>query len=427
MTPSIRALAAAAVLGALLACAAAEGRGGIRGAWRADTDTLGDTVVVRTLRGSVWGDTARLESEMSIGVLEGDDPYMFGDVRSIAVRPNGEILVLDRQIPALRRFSPAGLYLGDIGREGGGPGEYKRPETVNVLPDGRIVVRDPGNARISVWSADLAPEPSWRLPGGGTFNTSRSTYVDTAGNAHTLVLLEVGAAPEDWTYGLARFTPAGEHTDTLAAPVWKYDRPVVTASREGSRSSSSVPFSPQIEWSFSPNGYFVGGLATDYRIDLFRPDHVLRIERAHDPIPVLAAEKEEQERRITENFKRNYGTWSWNGPPIPDTKPPFRNLFVDRDGRIWVHVSQPGEETVSAEEAREEERRTEQPVARYGERLVFDLFDADGRFLGPLVPPEGFQPSPPPVARGDTVWGVTEDDLGVERVVRFRIVRPPRD
>lgn len=427
MTTPVRALAATAALSALIACAGTEGRSGIRGTWRAETDTLGDTIVVRTLSGSVWGDTARLEPEISIGVLEGDDPYMFGDVRSIAVRADGEILVLDRQVPALRRFSPAGLYLGDIGREGGGPGEYKRPETVNVLPDGRIVVRDPGNARISVWSADLEPLPSWRLPSGGTFSTSRATYVDTAGNTHTMVLLETGRAPQDWTYGLARFTPEGEHTDTLKAPVWNYDRPVVTASREGSRSSSSVPFSPQTEWTFSPLGYFVGGVATDYRFDLFRPGHVLRIERAWDPVPVLAAEKEEQERRITENFQRSYGSWHWNGPPIPDTKPPFRNLFVDGDGRIWVQVSQPGRETLSAEEAREEERRTERPVMRYGERLVFDVFDADGRFLGPLVPPEGFQASPEPVARGDTVWAVVEGDLGVERVVRFRIVRPARD
>jgi hypothetical protein len=348
-------------------------------------------------------------------------------VGSIAVRPNGELLVLDDQVPVLRRFSPEGRHLGDIGRDGGGPGEYKRPETVNVLPDGRIIVRDPGNARVNVWSPDLEPLPSWRLPSGGSFSTSRATYVDTANTTYTMVLLESGRAPQDWTYGLARFTPEGEHTDTLVVPVWEYDRPVVTASREGSRSSSSVPFSPQIEWSFSPLGHFVGGVATAYRIDLFKPGLVLRIERAYDPIPVLSAEKAEQERRITENFKRSFGSWHWNGAPIPDTKPPFKGLFVDRDGRIWVQVSQPGHEAVSAEEALEEERRTERPVMRYAERLVFDVFDADGRFLGPLVPPEGFRTWTPPVASGETVWGVVEGDLGVERVVRFRIVRPPRD
>jgi hypothetical protein len=33
--------------------------------------------------------------------------------------------------------------------------------------------------------------------------------------------------------------------------------------------------------------------------------------------------------------------------------------------------------------------------------------------------------SPVPVARGDTVWAVTRDELDVPRIVRFRVV--PRE
>ena len=411
----------------ITACSSTGTRSGVAAEWRARVDTVGDTIVVHTLTGSVWRDTAHLEPEVSIGDLEGEDAYLFGEVRALAVRDNGEILVLDRQVPALRRYTPDGRYLGDIGREGGGPGEYKQVGALALMPDGRILVRDRGNGRIDVWGPDLEPLPSWRLPAGGTFGTSRPLYVDTAGNSHTLVLLEVGRPPEEWTYGLARYTPEGEHRDTLVAPTWDYREPVVTARREGSSSSRNVPFSPAISWSFSPFGYFVGGLSTEYRVDLFRPEGVLRIERTWDPVPTLAEERQERRRRITEGLERQYGSWRWNGPEIPQTKPPFRDLMVDHDGRVWVLVSRPAAPFRSEAEAREEEERSDRPQLRYREPIVYDVFDHDGRFLGPVVTPEGFQDSPEPVIRGDTLWGVVRGELDVARVMRFRIVHPAGD
>jgi len=38
---------------------------------------------------------------------------------------------------------PGGNFLGQIGRPGEGPGEFRRPEQLDVLPSGRIVVTDP--------------------------------------------------------------------------------------------------------------------------------------------------------------------------------------------------------------------------------------------------------------------------------------------
>ncbi len=364
-----------------------------------------------------------LEPEVTIGVFDGEDEYIFGDVSAVGVSAAGEIFVLDRQVPVVRVYSAAGTHLRNLGREGGGPGEFKRPRSLAFLPDGRLLVRDAGNGRINVYDQDGESVTSWRLPAGGTFNTSRPMYVDHVGNAYTLVLLKTGLSPWEWEYGLAKYTPAGEHHDTLLVPTWDFEPLSVTAQREGSSSSSSVPFSPQVHWTYSPLGYFVGGLSTAYRIDLFRADQaILRIERDFEPVPVLAGERAEREREITENFKRNYGSWRWNGPRIPDTKPPFTDLMVDADGRIWVRVSQRAHEFRSAEEAREEAARTGRPQGRYAERTAYEVFDRDGRFLGPVRVPDDFRASPDPVARGDTVWAVTRDDLDVARVVRFRMV-----
>lgn len=413
--------ALATALFAVIACGPSDQPAG-HTAWRATVDTVGDTVVVHTMAGSVWGDTATLEPRAVIGVAEGAEEYLIGRVGALAVAGDGSVYVLDTQIPVVRVYDRNGTYLHDIGRKGGGPGEYKRPGGIAVLPDGRVLVRDPGNARISVYEADGTYLEQWWT--NGTFNTSEPLRVDTAGYTYTLVLLNPGTVPWEWIRGLARYGPDGTVVDTLLTPAWDYEPARVTAQRENSSSSNSVPFSPAATWTFSPLGYFVGGVSTHYRIDLFRPDGVLRLERDTPPIPVQRAEAAERRRQIVENFKQGYGSWRWNGPPIPDTKPPFRDLMTSAEGNIWVLVSRPGRVTMTEAEAREEEARSNRVVMRFREPVAFDVFDRDGRFLGPVRGPEDMTRYPEPVIRGRSVWAVTRDDEDVPHVVRFELVLP---
>jgi hypothetical protein len=336
---------------------------------------------------------------------------------------DGTIFLLDRQVPVVRAYRPDGTHLRDIGREGGGPGEYRQPDGMTTLPDGRVLVRDPGNARIAVFDSAGNYLEQWRLRGG--FNTSTRFYADTAGNSYAMVLLESDAAVTEWRFGLARYGPDGTVLDTIPAPTWDYERARVVASQEGNTSVNTVPFTPQVTWTFSPLGYMVGGLSSDYRIDLFRVgEPVLRIEREWTPVPVLAEEADERVRSQTAQFQRDFGSWRWNGPSIPDTKPPFRNVIAGGEGNIWVLTSQRGEPTMTQAEAREEEARTRMPPIRFEEPPALDVFTPDGRFLGPVRVPSTFSVYPEPIVRGDTVWAVTRDDLDVATIVRFRLVHP---
>lgn len=405
----------------LSACAGDGGAGS--GGWEAAIDTIGDTVVVRTLSGSVWGDTASLEPEVSIGMLEGADEYLIGDPRSIAVGAGGEIYVLDRQVPVIRMYLSDGTFIRNVGHEGGGPGEYKSPGAIAVLPDDRLVVRDPGNARVTIYSPTGEYQEQLWYPGG--FNTSRRMYTDTAGFVYSMVLLNYGTAPWDWIMGLAKIDPSAGILDTIPAPTWDYEPPQITGSRENNSSSSNVPFSPDESWTFSPLGYMVGGVSTEYRIDLYRVgEPVLRIERDWIPVPVKQEEAEEQRRQKTDNMQRQFSGWKWNGPGVPDTKPPFTNLLVSTEGNIWVQLSQEGYATMTEADARAEEQRTNRPQLRFSEPAAYDVFSRDGKYLGHVVAPRSFRARPEPIVRGDNVWAVTRDELDVARVVRFRIVRP---
>ncbi len=185
--------------------------------WIAAVDTVGDTIVVRTMSGSVWADTAFLSPEITIGVLEGADEYMIGNPRAVSVSSLGNIFVLDRQVPVVRMYSPDGTFVRNVGREGSGPGEYKSPGAIAVLPDDRLLVRDPGNGRVSIFDSDGEYLEQLWYPGG--FNTSRRLYVDRSGYAYSMVLLNYGTSPWDWIFGLARIDPIRGILDTVPAPI----------------------------------------------------------------------------------------------------------------------------------------------------------------------------------------------------------------
>ncbi len=406
---------------ACAACAApGESRSG--GRWHAVTDTVGDTVTVRTVAGSMWGDTASLEPEVSIGMVEGPEEYLIGDPRALAVGWDGVIYLLDRQVPIVRVYAPDGRFLRDIGREGAGPGEYRRPDAMAVLPDGRILVRDPGNARITVFDSDGAYLEHWWVRGG--MSSPRRFYVDTAGRSYAEALLNGDRPPAEWVFGLARYGLDGAIQDTLAAPTWDYQAAEISARLGGRSSREPVPFTPQVSWTFSPLGYMVGGVSTEHRIDVFRADgSVLRIEREWTPVSVHPDEAEGWRRYLTADFLEFYPGWRWNGPAIPDTKPPFRDVFASWEGDIWVLRSEESVATMTAAAAREAERISHLPVVRFWEPSSFDVFAPDGRYLGHVCVPETLSSSPEPVIRGGTVWAVTRDEMDVATIVRFRLVR----
>lgn len=380
-------------------------------------ETLGDTTVVHTLSGSVWGAPAHLVPEVSIGELEGDLPYLFGQPASLAVADDGAILVVDRQVPELRVFDPDGTYRVTMGRPGEGPGELKSPDGgLVVLSDGRVLVRDPGNARIQVFGPEGTALATWPIRGG--FQTSTPMFHDRQDHVYIQVLVDPEADVRDWRMGLVRMNSEGQPGDTLLVPDAGYDAPSLEARRDGGVSRTGVPYSPSEEWTVHPGGFFVHGVSTEYAVDLLRPGAPLRIRRTRQAVPVTAGERGSAELRAIRNMRSTVPDWRWNGPSIPREKPPFRDLATGRDGRIWVQVTMPGQEVENPDFDPRDESSS---PTRWVEPVVFDVFEEDGTYLGEVWAPEGFRSYPVPVFGTDHVWATTQDEMGVIRVVRFRI------
>lgn len=386
--------------------------------WQAERDTVGDTIIVRTTAGSTWGAPRRLVPELRIGEVSGADEYLFGQLSALALDSAGRIYAFDSQLPALRVYDTDGRFLRTIGGEGAGPGEYRQPDPngLAVLPDGRILLHDPGNARVNVYSPDGESLESWPMRGSAW--TDYPLFTDTAGHVFAYVW---NRGPGGGN-GLLKLSPEGEPLDTLALPKWDYQAPTISARSGGSSQTWSVPFSPGSRWTWSPRGYFIGGLSTRYAIDIFRPDSaVLRIERLTEPVAITAGEKAAQEHRARTAMQRMDPSWRWNGPPIVGTKPPFRGIHTDRDGRIWVRLHAPGREVATGTDAGDAPPGQPSAPPEWTEPILFDVFDPDGRYLGQVEAPEDFRTSPLPVLGTERVWAVAEDELGVQSIVRYRI------
>jgi YVTN family beta-propeller protein len=105
-------------------------------------DTGNDRIAVFALE----GDTGRLVESWSDGMASPE---------GVVADPDGRVFVTNaagHDVLALRD----GKVTARAGRRGGGPNEYVRPHDIDLGPDGRLYLSDPGNNRIQVLDKGLA-------------------------------------------------------------------------------------------------------------------------------------------------------------------------------------------------------------------------------------------------------------------------------
>lgn len=394
------------------------------GEWISEISVDGNVKTVRTVDGSVWGGTATLVEEASIGQADGPEEYLLGSVRSVYAH-DGRLFVLDAQVPIVRVYDYDGNHRQDIGGKGSGPGEFVRPWSLVISPvDGTIYIRDGRSGRLNVYEPDGISRESWPIRAGIT--TSRQMVMTHSGEVYSSVWANTTGGFENWRTGMARMESNGATEDTLIAPDYDFEPWELTAvSPDGDGIHvAEVPFAPSVSWTMSPTGMMIGGVSTDYRLGIYHADGgITAIERDWDPVRVDPDEAGWLRRRLMSELRMTQPGWAWRGRGIPGYKPPFDSILADRSRRIWVRRQGAGALLPGC--IPEPEDRTEfstNPCWR--DSFFFDVFDEDGRFLGDVEIPEGFQRSPVPFIEDDLVLAVVEGEDGTPYVKRYRLVIP---
>ena len=397
------------------------------GDWEAVSYETGDTTVVRTVVGSVWGQPATLVEKARVAPNPDDSAYAFRDVSALAAGRRGEVYVVDPQTPAVRVYKKNAEYVRTIGGKGRGAGFYSLPNGVAVLPDGRVVVRDPRRSQLVVYSREGDYLERWPHPSG--VYDPLPLMLDADGRLYTRMVYNPSDPREDWYRGFVRYSSDGTTQDTISDPTIDFEPlAVAVETKDGEEVRFEIPLTARAYWVRGHDGEVIRGISDRYAIDVVRPDgSVVRIEREFEPAPATREERAALYRAIDRQARQIDYRWTWGGPVIPEVKPPFKGLFVDQSGRIWVRLHQPAEpvapEALGASEADTLAAPGEAEGAEttWREPIVFDVFEPDGRYLGQVHAPSGFRTHPQPVIRGDMVWAVVAEPSELPNVVRFRI------
>lgn len=370
--------------------------------WTGTIDTLpSGTILVRnpaSIDGGHAGDdgaptaTRLIEPDLRLGTADGDGPELFGQVRDIEADALGRIYVLDTQAKEIRVFGSDGAHLRNIGRAGAGPGELEEPTGMEWGRHEHLWVEDPRNNRYTVFDttgALVATHPrnmNWR---GFTW----PGYFDGAGR---LYLQDIDFSPEGREERLVRRDSTMAALDTFPLP--EYEPLIYELVRNGlTRMAAGVPFSPRLQWLVARDGTLWFGVSGDYRLyqRALEGDTLRIVEREYEPIPVTSAERGEA---LDLEFYRDMAEQGADIDParIPQFRPAWTSFTVDREGYLWV-VPQIPDSMATA----------------------LDVFDPEGRYLGRRIVSAPIQGATPgPVIRGEHLYAVTRDELGVQYVLR---------
>ena len=383
------------------------------GEWDGEVrDSVGITIV-DNFGTPFWavGEEWSLSQVLKIGSL-GDDPdYAFGAVAAVALLSDGRIIVADGIARHLKFFLADGSYERTVGRAGSGPQEFGNQLDLLVLPGDTVLVADRRNQRVH----RIGPEGTW------------------LGGLH--VPLEEGF-PSDWDIG-----PSGMIASFLSVPYQLIGEPtltpVVRLDPTFSVADTLLWLPPRRFYSSSASGqefrYHPGepdfclrsssGLVSShsdrYELRLHSDEGVLeRIIRLSRPkVPFTDQDQsvllEQVASVLTERgASPEVIARRWSSTRFESVYPAFGSIHCGPGGSVWLQRLRPWSSLSEDELARMVIWGTP-PAAP-----EFDVFDSNGRFMGVVQVPSGFQLHG---FRGTVAYGVWLDELDVPYVVGLRI------
>lgn len=359
-------------------------------------DTLpGGIVRVRNQAPTAWADTNHLASEPDLEIGGDDTTAGLEQPTTLAVDGSGRVYVVDRVI---KLFDSTGKFVRTVGRLGEGPGEYRGPEIATA--GDRLLVQDATLARLSIFDS------------AGRFVTSWTTVCcaptppmqDAAGR----IIVWTPSATQDFTW--TRFDSAGRLLDTLRLPP-QPSRALWKLHTGFGFWSAPVPYSPRTRTALLPAGGLVYGWSAAYTLTVTATgtDTVMLVEREVATTPLAEAQRLAGVKDVTDFLDRNGRNIGGVDPAevarvvtlesVPTTAPAFGFLVADPAGRLWVS----------------------RPAGEDSTRSHFDLYAADGRYLGAVRAPVVLEEPGRSAWGRDAVYTIQETAAGLPVIVRYRL------
>lgn len=302
--------------------------------------------------------TVTLREFWRIGGYSDAEEEMFGVITQVTTDSDGNVYLLDRQLSEVKVFTPDGEYLRTIGREGEGPGEFRQPLDMFFLHGGNLGVLQLAPGRVVMLTPEGDPAGDHPLPEreGG------ATPVLISGHAmgeNLLLVFNVNDPSEghiDFTRTLALIDSNGNELKQLI---------------ESKRRLEFVNFLfEEAAWRTFDNRWRVGPDGTLYAVEQYLPYEITAWDSQGNKKRVITREYEHWERtqEQKDEMYEIFDALLQNQLPqyeiaVSEYDPDITQLYPREDGTLWVLTSH---------------GTRSRPEGSLG---VFDVFDADGRFV----------------------------------------------
>ena len=135
------------------------------GEWTGKVTTAnGVKTVVNPAKGYAAPATVKLPELWRVGGDSEDEADLFGVIVDIDIDATGEVYLLDSQLSEVKIYSKDGEFLRSIGREGEGPGEFRRPVSMFFTQDNKVAVVQMMPGKIVLLNKDGKPAGDFPLP-----------------------------------------------------------------------------------------------------------------------------------------------------------------------------------------------------------------------------------------------------------------------
>lgn len=352
------------------------------------------------------------KEEFSIGLIEGDENYMFSGTICFNTDGDGNFYVSDEGTLRIQKYSPEGKYLLTIGRKGLGPGEFRSLPVVRFDKDDNLYICDVTSRRISFFSKEGEFLKQIKMPGA-----YENLYINSKG---LMVANKYEQVPTDdaltmfFTFELfnEEFTPLAE--------LHKIKREMAVPGRDLSSRAQIMAnminlfvYQPQEFLTLARNDFIYFGHPDKYEINIFSPEGrlVKKITRDYEPVPVSKKDiknfeeeisQEEELNRAPEDFMKKL----FQLIKYPKYKPAYQSFTLTDGFNQSFTLMENGWLALIVDSVK-------------GEYTIFDLFDQEGRYIANFkttIPVEGLF-----FKNGKAYAVATENDFKFAKRYNFEI------
>jgi len=301
--------------------------------WQGTIEVVDGVTVVKNPLDPMYGEEIlAIEEELSIGVAEGAEEYMFQNAWEVVVDNSERIFVSDRRGFYIKVFDKFGKYVKTIGRKGQGPGEFSQISSIQITPRNELMVYERNGFKLTFFSLDGDYIRTVLLKGIQAFwvrENSKGNYFESSVefqgqyNTNTFrVATEVKEYGSDFTF-------------------------IKTIAKDKFR-NANVPLRHDMLARFPSFDLLICGYKDSYELHFINLEGEIVRKVIKDYSPIEVSEEEKIRRKLPESSE------------LPKHFPAFQDFSVDEEGRIYVQLF---------------ERQMD------GDKFYYDVFDPKSRYI----------------------------------------------